>query len=1086
MRAPGGPRLLLRRLREVMAEPIVAQARLDRIVVLIASNMVAEVCSLYVVRADGSMELFATEGLNRAAVHLTTMQPDEGLVGLIASSAEPLALSDAQHHPAFSYRPETGEEIYQSFLGVPVLRGGATIGVLVVQNRARRAYSEEEIEALQTTAMLLAEMIASGELQGIASQGVAIDVRRPRSLKGVGIADGLGLGHVVMHQPRITVSKIVADDVESELLRLETAIGAMRTSVDNLVDNSDDGVSGEHRDVLEAFRMIAHDRGWLRRLREAVSSGLTAEAAVERVQNDARARLQRQTDPYLRDRLHDLTDIANRLLHQLAGQSLVLLPEELPENAILVARSMSPAALLDYDRARLRGLVVEEAGVSSHIAIVARALSIPAVSDIPNISEIVEQDDAIIVDGDAGEIHLRPQPDVVSAYVVKARMRAGRQAQYRALRDVPTISRDGVPIGLHMNAGLLVDMPHLAETGAKSIGLFRTELQFMLASRFPRQGVQETLYRAILDAAGERQVTFRTLDIGGDKLLPYMKGPQEENPALGWRALRIGLDRPALLRMQFRAFIRAATGRDLRVMTPMVSTVAEYNAARALFDREMAWSADHGHESPRSTMLGVMVEVPSLLWQIDEIAARRGLSFRRFERPDAIFVRDRSGQSARRRSLRPAERRIPEGLAFDRSSRRALRHSSHAVRRDRRAAARSDGADGDRLSRPLDVGDLDWSGEGDDAVARHRRGCARDRADAGDRPRRGVGTGADVGARRASRPAPVASPRPHHHKSVRQSSFRMAANDNLDLIHRRHEEIAARLAAGVSGAQYAALSRELGELAPVVAAITGFRAKEKERADLAALLSDPDLDPEMRVLAAAELAAADAQSQAMSEAIRVSLLPKDAGDDGDAILEVRAGTGGDEAALFAGDLFRMYVKYAETKRWKVDVLSMSEGTAGGFKEIVAEISGRGVFARLKFESGVHRVQRVPATETQGRIIHRPRPSRFCRSRWRRISSSARPISKSTPCAPAAPAGSMSTRPNPRSASPIFRPALSWRCRRNAPSIATGPRPWRFCARAYSTRATGSSTPNARASAARRSAPATARNAFALTISRRGG
>jgi phosphotransferase system, enzyme I, PtsP len=621
MRAPGGPRLLLRRLREVMAEPVTAQARLDRIVVLIASNMVAEVCSLYVVRADGVMELFATEGLNREAVHLTIMRPGEGLVGLIASSAEALALSDARHHPAFSYKPETGEEIYQSFLGVPVLRNGATIGVLVVQNRARRAYSEEEIEALQTTAMLLAEMIASGELQGIAAQGAPIAVRRALSLKGAGIADGLGLGHVVMHQPRVAVSKIVADDVDSELIRLETAIGAMRASVDNLIDRSDDGVTGEHRDVLEAFRMIAHDRGWLRRLREAVSSGVTAEAAVERVQNDARAKLQRQTDPYLRDRLHDLTDIANRLMHQLAGQSLVLLPDELPENAILVARSMSPAALLDYDRARLRGLVLEEAGAASHIAIVARALAIPAVSDIPNISEIVEHGDPIIVDGDAGEIHLRPPSDVEAAYAEKARMRARKQAQFRALRDAPTISLDGVSIGLHMNAGLLVDMPHLAETGAKSIGLFRTELQFMLASRFPRPGAQVELYRAILDAAGDRPVTFRTLDIGGDKLLPYMKGFEEENPALGWRALRIGLDRPALLRMQLRAFVRAAAGRDLRVMAPMVSTVDEFQTVRAMFDRELAWIASRGDEPPRTVSLGVMVEVPSLLWQIDEIAA---------------------------------------------------------------------------------------------------------------------------------------------------------------------------------------------------------------------------------------------------------------------------------------------------------------------------------------------------------------------------------------------------------------------------------------------------------------------------------
>jgi phosphotransferase system enzyme I (PtsP) len=622
MRAPGGPRLLLRRLREVMAEPVTAQARLDRIVVLIASNMVAEVCSLYVARADGPLELFATEGLNREAVHLTTLLPGEGLVGLIAGTAEPLALSDAQRHPAFSYKPETGEEVYHSFLGVPVLRGGATLGVLVVQNRARRTYSEEEIEALQTTAMLLAEMIASGQLQALAGQGAPIAAAQPLSLTGAPIADGLGLGHVVLHQPRVVVSKIVADDVAFEIDRLEKAIDAMRASVDDLIDRSDDGAAGEHREVLEAFRMIAHDRGWLRRLREAVAGGLTAEAAVERVQSDARARLQRQTDPYLRDRLHDLTDIANRLLHQLAGQSLVLLPSELPENAVLVARSMSPAALLDYDRARLRGVVLEEGGASSHIAIVARALAIPVVSDIPNISEIAEQGDAIIVDGGAGEVQLRPPPDVEASYAEMARLRARQQDQYRALRDRPGLTLDGVEIGLHMNAGLLIDMPHLSETGAQSIGLFRTELQFMLTPRFPRLGAQEAIYRSVLEAAGDRPVTFRTLDIGGDKMLPYMRRLDEENPALGWRAIRIGLDRPALLRTQLRAMLRAAVGRELRVMIPMVSTVGEFASARDLLQQEVAFADRCGRERPREVKFGAMVEVPALLWQIDEIAAQ--------------------------------------------------------------------------------------------------------------------------------------------------------------------------------------------------------------------------------------------------------------------------------------------------------------------------------------------------------------------------------------------------------------------------------------------------------------------------------
>ena len=262
------------------------------------------------------------------------------------------------------------------------------------------------------------------------------------------------------------------------------------------------------------------------------------------MQNDARAKLQRQTDPYLRDRLHDLTDIANRLLHQLAGQSLVLLPSELPENAILVARSMSPAALLDYDRARLRGLVLEEAGAASHIAIVARALGIPAVSDIQRISEIVEHGDAIIVDGVTGEVHLRPPADL-EAPMSKRRdcARGGRTSIARCATRRASRST-ACAIGLHMNAGLLIDMPHLEETGAHSIGLFRTELQFMLALRFPRLDASGGLYRAVLDAAGEQPVTFRTLDIGGDKVLPYMKGLEEENPALGWRAMRIALDRP--------------------------------------------------------------------------------------------------------------------------------------------------------------------------------------------------------------------------------------------------------------------------------------------------------------------------------------------------------------------------------------------------------------------------------------------------------------------------------------------------------------------------------------------------------------
>src|SRR6201982_4155370 len=418
--ALGGAGVLLRRLREVMAEPVSAQDRLDKIVVLIAANMVAEVCSVYVLRVDSTLELYATEGLNRDAVHHTVLGSDEGLVGLVSSQATAINLSNAQAHPAFSYRPETGEEIYHSFLGVPILTAGTILARLVRQNRARRTYSEEEVEALQTTAMVLAEMIASGELSALAMPGAEPAARRSVHVKGSGLSDGIALGHVVLHEPRVVVTNFIADDIPKELKHLQAAVESLRTSLDEMV---------EHGDVLEAYRMFAYDRGWVHKLEEAVMTGLTAEAAVERVQSDTRARMLRQTDPFLRERLHDLDDLANRLMRQLTGRDHAPARESLPENAILVARSMGPAALLDYDRKRLRGLVLQEGGPTSHVTIVARALGIPAVGDIVNSTGIADPGDAIIVDGLTGDLHVRPLPDMEAAYAQRVRGRARPQPQ---------------------------------------------------------------------------------------------------------------------------------------------------------------------------------------------------------------------------------------------------------------------------------------------------------------------------------------------------------------------------------------------------------------------------------------------------------------------------------------------------------------------------------------------------------------------------------------------------------------------------------------------------------------------------------
>lgn len=621
MSSAGGPRALLRRMREIMAERISAQDRLNKLVTVIAANMVAEVCSVYIRRRGGELELFATEGLNPAAVHRTRMKRGEGLVGEIADTGLPLNLVEATAHPQFSHRPETGEDPFHSFLGVPILRGGRTYGVLVVQNRTRRHYDEEEEEALQTVAMVLAEMVAQGQLVDVAELDDTAGKRTgPLRLKGLALADGVAIGKAVLHEPRIRIDKLIAEDVDAERQRLDRAIDAVRESVDRLLDGDDALVTGETRDVLEAYRMFAHDKGWLAKLREAVATGLTAEAAVERVQNDTRARMLRSTDPYLRERLHDLDDLANRLLREIAG---VPAPSrgKLPEDVIVVARSMGPAELLDYDRARLRGLMLEEGSPTSHVAIVARALGIPLVGGLQGVTEAVDIEESAVLDGDHGEAHLRPTPEVVDVYRHKIALIRQRAERFASLKDVPSVTSDAVPITLTINAGLLVDLPHLEETGAAGIGLFRTELQFMISAKMPRFAAQTQLYRSVLEAAGERPVVFRTLDLGGDKVLPYAEQAKEENPALGWRAVRIALDRPALLRYQVRALLAAAEGRDLSIMFPMIAEVSEFVAARTLVDREVQRLKRMGKPGPRTLRVGTMLEVPSLAWQLPALLA---------------------------------------------------------------------------------------------------------------------------------------------------------------------------------------------------------------------------------------------------------------------------------------------------------------------------------------------------------------------------------------------------------------------------------------------------------------------------------
>ena len=616
--ATRGPRNLLRQIREAMAGASPAQERLDKVVRIIAQSMVAEVCSIYLRRGSGELELFATEGLNREAVHATRLRPGEGLVGEVARMAQPISLSDAPAHPAFSYRPETGEDPYHAFLGAPLLRGGRAIGVLVVQNRAERRYDEDEVEDIQTIAMVLAETVASGELLAQDElRDIEVAPHRPERLKGQRFSEGLAFGHVVLHEAPLPPERLLAENQQVEEIRLREALIALKADVDHMLEGGLGNLAGPSFEVLETYRMFADDRGWNRSLEEAVKNGLTAEAAVDRVRNEHRARFAQARDPYIKERLHDFEDLANRLLRILAGDKPG--DRDLPDDAILVARNLGPADLLEYPRHKLKGLLLEEGSAASHAAIVARALQIPCVGRLMGLRDRLSEGDLVIADGETAEAHLRPRPDMLQAVQSRMAVRDQRRAEFTRLRDVPAITLDGTRVTLLTNAGLAVDLENLDETGAEGIGLFRTEFQFMVSDALPRLDVQTDLYRLVLDAAGDRPVTFRTLDVGGDKVLPYLDQAREENPALGRRAIRLGLDRPALLRMQLRALLAAGAGRELRVMFPMIATVDEFRAARELVDAECDWARRRGRALPQVLRIGAMVECPSLLWHLDAL-----------------------------------------------------------------------------------------------------------------------------------------------------------------------------------------------------------------------------------------------------------------------------------------------------------------------------------------------------------------------------------------------------------------------------------------------------------------------------------
>ncbi len=638
-------RKLLGRLRDTMASQAAGQERLDQIPHLTADSMGTEVCSIYLFRDEETLELCATQGLNPESVHQTRMKLGEGLVGRVARTGKVINAADAPSSKGFRYMPETGEEIYSSFLGVPIQRLGEKLGVLVVQSKEAREFSADEVYALEVVAMVLAEMTELGAFVG---EGAALQARhtQPVLIRGVTAQEGTAEGHVWLHEPRVVVTNLVADDPEIEHGRLTDAVENLRVSVDQLMAVASG--DSEQVQVLEAYRMFANSKGWLRRMEENIDRGLSAEAAVEKEQSDVRARMLQATDAYLRERLQDLDDLSNRLLRILTGQGHQT-GAELPENPILVARNIGPGELLEYGR-QLRGIILEEGSVGSHAAIVARALAIPLVINAKRIQNEALNGDHVMVDGDQGVVHLRPDDTVVSAFRDKMAMQAKAQERYASIRDKPAVTLCGKTIRLDMNAGLMADLPSLESSGAEGVGLFRTELQFLVRSQMPKRNELAALYARVLDAAQGKRVVFRTLDIGSDKVLPYMKAQDEPNPALGWRAIRVGLDKPGVMRMQLQALLRAANGRPLSIMFPFIAQYEEYTAARAEVDKALAREKKVGNAVPESLEIGAMLETPSLafackkFYEEVEFLSIGGNDLKQF-----FFAADRENERVRRR-----------------------------------------------------------------------------------------------------------------------------------------------------------------------------------------------------------------------------------------------------------------------------------------------------------------------------------------------------------------------------------------------------------------------------------------------------
>ena len=606
-------RILLKRLKKTLSELGEAQARLNKIVKIIADSMNSEVCSIYLINRHNILELYATEGLRSKAVHYSQLNVGQGLVGKIAATAEPIKTSQASKTKGFRYLPETGEEIYNSFLGVPIQRLGKILGVLVIQNLKKREFTEDDVYGLEIVAMVIAEMAELGIFTSSdGSDELSQDKKNPLSINGLVGKEGIVIGNTVLLEPQIKIQNPIADNTKLEKQKLKKSISKLNNQLSEIISKKHFKKKGDFLEILETHKLLIEDRSWIKRMESSIDSGLSAIVAVEKEQTTTKSRIAKVKNFYFKERLNEFYEISNILLKILTNQKTYINLEGIKE-PILIARNISPLELVSL-RHQLKGIILEDGSVGSHTTIVSRALNIPLLIQTKDIINKISNGDKIILDADQGLVYLRPNKTISELYTSKLKLRNKAKKTFLASKNLEAKTLDNKKIFLMMNAGLMADLPSLDDSGADGVGLYRTELQFLISNKVPKRAEQAEIYCKVLDSAGTNPVFFRTLDIGSDKILPTITPEIEPNPTLGWRAIRLTLERSGVFKMQVQALIRGAKGRNLNIVIPLVTEINEFLKAKDIILDEINREKKRNRIVPNFIKIGAMLEVPSLVF----------------------------------------------------------------------------------------------------------------------------------------------------------------------------------------------------------------------------------------------------------------------------------------------------------------------------------------------------------------------------------------------------------------------------------------------------------------------------------------